>query len=77
MIKPYTLLTQMWIEKEEDTLGMSGSFVEFRINVESIDGYWIENELEIVLIIKGTAYYIESEDNILIFLNNYFGDKII
>ena len=77
MIKPYTLVTQMWIEKEEDTLGMSGSFVEFRINVESIDGYWIENELEIVLIIKGTAYYIESEDNILIFLNNYFGDKII
>jgi len=77
MIKPYTLLTQMWIEKEEDTLGMSGSFVEFRINVESIDGYWIENELEIVLIIKGTAYYIESEDNILIFLNNYFGDKIM
>lgn len=77
MIKPYTLVTQMWIEKEEDTLGMSGSFVEFRVNVESIDGYWIENELEIVLIIKGTAYYIESEDNILIFLNNYFGDKII
>ena len=77
MIKPYTLVTQMWIEKEEDTLGMSGSFVEFRINVESIDGYWIENELEIVLIIKGIAYYIESEDNILIFLNNYFGDKII
>ena len=77
MINPYTLVTQMWIEKEEDTLGMSGSFVEFKINVESIDGYWIENELEIVLIIKGTAYYIESEDNILIFLNNYFGDKII
>ncbi len=76
MINPYTLVTQMWIEKEEDTLGMSGSFVEFKINVESIDGYWIENELEIVLIIKGTAYYIESEDNILIFLNNYFGDKI-
>jgi hypothetical protein len=76
MIKPYTISTQMWIEKEEDTLGMSGSFVEFRINVESIDGYWIENELEIVLIIKGTAYYIESTDNILIFLNNYFGDKI-
>ena len=67
----------MWIEKEEDTLGMSGSFVEFKINVESIDGYWIENELEIVLIIKGTAYYIESEENILIFLNNYFGDKIM
>jgi hypothetical protein len=77
MINPYTLVTQMWIEKEEETLGMSGSFVEFKINVESIDGYWIENELEIVLIIKGTAYYIESEDNILIFLNNYFGDKII
>jgi len=77
MINPYTLVTQMWIEKEEDTLGMSGSFVEFKINVESIDGYWIENELEIVLIIKGTAYYIESEDNILIFLNNYFGDKIM
>jgi len=77
MINPYTLVTQMWIEKEEDTLGMSGSFVEFRINVESIDGYWIENELEIVLIIKGTAYYIESEENILIFLNNYFGDKIM
>lgn len=77
MIKPYTLVTQMWIEKEEDTLGMSGSFVEFRVNVESIDGYWIENELEIVLIIKGTAYYIESDDNLLIFLNNYFGDKII
>ena len=72
MIKPHTISVQMWVEKDEDTLGLSGSFVEFKINVDSIDGYWIENELEIVLIIKGTAYYIESEDNLLLFLAQYF-----
>jgi hypothetical protein len=72
MIKPYTISTQMWIEQDEDTLGLGGSFVEFKVNVESIDGYWIENELEIVLIIKGTAYYIESEDNLLLFLAQHF-----
>lgn len=72
MIKPHTISVQMWVEKDEDTLGMSGSFVELRLNVDSIDGYWIENELEIVLIVKGTAYYIESEDNLLLFLAQYF-----
>ena len=72
MVKPYTISVQMWTEKDEDTLGMSGSFVELRVNVDSIDGYWIENEFEIVLIVKGTAYYVESEDNLLIFLAEYF-----
>ena len=72
MVKPYTILVQMWVEKEEDTLGLSGSFVDLKVNVDSIDGYWIENELEIVLIIKGTAYYVESDDNLLIFLSGYF-----
>jgi len=72
MIKPHTISVQMWVEKDEDTLGMSGSFVELRLNVDSIDGYSVENELEIVLIVKGTAYYVESEDNLLLFLAQYF-----
>lgn len=62
----------MWLETEDDNLGLNGSYVEFRVVVDSINGFWIENEDEIVLIISGTAYYIESNDNLLIFLKQYF-----
>ncbi len=72
MIKPHTISTQMWLETEDDNLGLNGSYVEFRVVVDSINGFWIENEDEIVLIISGTAYYIESNDNLLIFLKQYF-----
>jgi len=72
MIKPYTISTQMWLEQEDDNLGMSGSYVEFRVVVDSINGFWVENDDEIVLIINGTTFYIESNDNLLIFLKQYF-----
>jgi len=72
MIKPYTISTQLWIEQEDDNLGLSGSFVEFMVVVDKIDGYWIESQDEIVLIISGTAYYIESNENLLIFLKQFF-----
>jgi hypothetical protein len=62
----------MWLEREDDNLGLNGSFVDFRINVDSIDGFWVESDDEIVLIIRGTAYYIENEENVLIFLSEYF-----
>ena len=72
MIKPHTISTQMWLEQEDDNLGMSGSYVEFRVVVDSINGFWVENDDEIVLIINGTTFYIESNDNLLIFLKQYF-----
>ena len=72
MIKPHTISTQMWLEQEDDNLGMSGSYVEFRVVVDSINGFWVENEDEIVLIISGTAYYIESNQDLLSFLKQYF-----
>lgn len=72
MIKPHTISTQMWLETEDDNLGLNGSYVEFRVVVDSINGFWIENEDEIVLIISGTAYYIESNEDLLIFLKQYF-----
>lgn len=72
MIKPHTISTQMWLETEDDNFGFNGSYVEFRVVVDSINGFWVENEDEIVLIISGTAYYIESNDNLLIFLKQYF-----
>ena len=72
MIKPHTIFTQMWLEQEDDNLGMSGSYVEFRVVVDSINGFWVENDDEIVLIINGTTFYIESNDNLLIFLKQYF-----
>ncbi len=72
MIKPYTISTQMWLETEDDNLGLNGSYVEFRVVVDSINGFWIENEDEIVLIISGTAYYIESNQDLLSFLKQYF-----
>ena len=62
----------MWLETEDDNLGLNGSYVEFRVVVDSINGFWIENEDEIVLIISGTAYYIESNEDLLIFLKQYF-----
>ena len=72
MIKPHTISTQMWLETEDDNLGFNGSYVEFRVIVDSINGFWIENEDEIVLIISGTAYYIESNEDLLLFLKQYF-----
>ena len=72
MIKPHTISTQMWLETEDDNLGFNGSYVEFRVVVDSINGFWLENEDEIVLIISGTAYYIESNQDLLIFLKQYF-----
>lgn len=72
MIKPHTISTQMWLETEDDNLGFNGSYVEFRVVVDSINGFWVENEDEIVLIISGTAYYIESNEDLLIFLKQYF-----
>jgi len=72
MIKPYTISTQMWLEKDNDDLGLSGSYVEFRVVVDSISGFWVENDDEIVLVINGTVFYIESNDNLLIFLKQYF-----
>lgn len=72
MIKPYTISTQMWLETEDDNLGLNGSYVEFRVVVDSINGFWVENDDEIVLIISGTAYYIESNEDLLIFLKQYF-----
>jgi hypothetical protein len=72
MIKPHTISTQMWLETEDDNLGFNGSYVEFRVVVDSINGFWVENEDEIVLIISGTAYYIESNQDLLIFLKQYF-----
>lgn len=72
MIKPHTISTQMWLETEDDNLGFNGSYVEFRVVVDSINGFWIENEDEIVLIISGTAYYIESNEDLLLFLKQYF-----
>jgi len=72
MIKPHTISTQMWLETEDDNLGLNGSYVEFRVVVDSINGFWIENDDEIVLIISGTAYYIESNQDLLIFLKQYF-----
>ena len=72
MIKPHTISTQMWLETEDDNLGFNGSYVEFRVVVDSINGFWVENEDEIVLIISGTAYYIESNEEILLFLKQYF-----
>jgi len=72
MIKPHTISTQMWLETEDDNLGFNGSYVEFRVVVDSINGFWVENEDEIVLIISGTAYYIESNQDLLIFLSEYF-----
>ena len=72
MIKPHTISTQMWLETEDDNLGFNGSYVEFRVVVDSINGFWIENEDEIVLIISGTAYYIESNEDLLSFLKQYF-----
>lgn len=72
MIKPYTISTQMWLEQEDDNLGMSGSYVEFRVVVDSISGFWVENDDEIVLVINGTAYYIESNQDLLSFLKQYF-----
>jgi hypothetical protein len=62
----------MWIETEDDNLGFNGSYVEFRVVVDSINGFWVENEDEIVLIISGTAYYIESNQDLLSFLKQYF-----
>jgi hypothetical protein len=62
----------MWLETEDDNLGFNGSYVEFRVVVDSINGFWVENEDEIVLIISGTAYYIESNQDLLIFLKQYF-----
>ena len=72
MIKPHTISTQMWLETEDDNLGFNGSYVEFRVVVDSINGFWVENDDEIVLIISGTAYYIESNQDLLIFLKQYF-----
>jgi hypothetical protein len=72
MIKPYTILTQMWLDQENDNLGLNGSFVDFRVNVDSIDAFWVESPEEIVLVIKGNAYYIENESHILHFLSEYF-----
>lgn len=72
MIKPYTILTQMWLDQEDDNLGLNGLFVDFRVNVDSIDGFWVEADDEIVLIIRGTAYYIENETHVLNFLNEFF-----
>ncbi len=72
MIKPHTISTQMWLETEDDNLGFNGSYVEFRVVVDSINGFWVENEDEIVLIISGTAYYIESNQDLLIFLKSVF-----
>jgi hypothetical protein len=62
----------MWLETEDDNLGFNGSYVEFRVVVDSINGFWVENEDEIVLIISGTAYYIESNQDLLSFLKQYF-----
>jgi hypothetical protein len=62
----------MWLETEDDNLGLNGSYVEFRVVVDNINGFWVENEDEIVLIISGTAYYIESNQDLLIFLKQYF-----
>jgi hypothetical protein len=62
----------MWLETEDDNLGFNGSYVEFRVVVDSINGFWVENEDEIVLIISGTAYYIESNQDLLIFLKSVF-----
>ena len=72
MIKPHTISTQMWLETEDDNLGFNGSYIEFRVVVDSINGFWVENEDEIVLIISGTAYYIESNQDLLSFLKQYF-----
>ena len=72
MIKPYTISTQLWVEQEDDNLGLGGSFVEFFVVVDKIDGYWIESQDELVLIISGTAYYVESNENLLIFLKQFF-----
>jgi hypothetical protein len=51
---------------------MGGSFVEFRVMVDAINGYWIENESEICLVIQGTVYYVENNDALLLFLSEYF-----
>jgi hypothetical protein len=62
----------MWLEQEDDNFGFNGSYVDFRVNVDSIDGFWVEADDEIVLIIRGTAYYIENETHVLNFLNEFF-----
>jgi len=72
MVKPHTISTQMWLEQEDDTLGMGGSFVEFRVMVDAINGYWVENESEICIVVQGTVYYVENNDALLLFLSEYF-----
>ena len=72
MVKPHTISTQMWLEQEDDDLGMGGSFVEFRLMVDSINGYWIENESEICIVVQGTVYYVENNEALLLFLSEYF-----
>jgi hypothetical protein len=42
------------------------------VNVDSIDGFWVESPEEIVLVIRGNAYYIENETHVLHFLSEYF-----
>lgn len=72
MVKPHTISTQMWLDQDDDDLWMNGSFVDFRVVVDSINGYWVENESEICLVIQGTVYYVENNEPLLLFLSEYF-----
>jgi hypothetical protein len=67
-----TISTQMWLEQEDDTLGMGGSFVEFRVMVDAINGYWIENESEICIVVQGDGLLCRKQRGAAALLSEYF-----
>ena len=72
------LTLQRWIEhfQDEDSIFNTplipkGEFSEFKIRMDRIDGYSVEDD-ELVLIINGNEFFFEYDELIHIELENYF-----
>lgn len=68
MIHPHTIKVLMWTETQEEAV----EYVELCVVVDSINGYWVDSEDEICIIINGTVYYVMNQVVVHKFLTSYF-----
>jgi hypothetical protein len=58
----------MWTETQDEAV----EYVELCVVVDSINGYWVDSEDEICIIINGTVYYVMNQVAVHKFLTSYF-----
>lgn len=68
MIHPHTIKVLMWTETQDEAV----EYVELCVVVDSINGYWVDSEDEICIIINGTVYYVMNQVAVHKFLTSYF-----